>query len=150
RALWRRSSVCAAKSLPLSAFPFRSSGLPTNCETASSQLSKRRRRVSARASACPPAPDEAAKPKAERCTHAIPGLILSVLIQCSQYRDILVGHRDRWQPVQNHCDLKTAQGGDLLTVIISGAGIAGLALALSCHQANIPFLIFEKAPELQP
>jgi len=37
-----------------------------------------------------------------------------------------------------------------LTVIISGAGIAGLALALSCHQANIPFLIFEKAPELQP
>lgn len=37
-----------------------------------------------------------------------------------------------------------------MTVIISGAGIAGLTLALSCHQANIPFVIFEKAPELQP
>lgn len=37
-----------------------------------------------------------------------------------------------------------------MTVIISGAGIAGLTLALSCHHENIPFQIFERAPELQP
>lgn len=35
-------------------------------------------------------------------------------------------------------------------IIISGAGIAGLTLALSCHQAGIPFRIFERAAELKP
>ncbi len=35
-------------------------------------------------------------------------------------------------------------------IIISGAGIAGLALALSCHQAGLPFRIFERAPEILP
>lgn len=35
-------------------------------------------------------------------------------------------------------------------IIISGAGIAGLALALSCHKAGLPFKIFERAPEILP
>jgi 5-methylphenazine-1-carboxylate 1-monooxygenase len=35
-------------------------------------------------------------------------------------------------------------------IIISGAGIAGLALAISCHQAGIAFKIFERAADILP
>jgi 5-methylphenazine-1-carboxylate 1-monooxygenase len=37
-----------------------------------------------------------------------------------------------------------------MTVIIAGAGITGLTLAISCHQAGIPFKIFEQVGELKP
>jgi 2-polyprenyl-6-methoxyphenol hydroxylase-like FAD-dependent oxidoreductase len=37
-----------------------------------------------------------------------------------------------------------------MTVLIAGAGIAGLTLALSCHEAGIPFLVFEQVPVLKP
>jgi 5-methylphenazine-1-carboxylate 1-monooxygenase len=37
-----------------------------------------------------------------------------------------------------------------MTVIIAGAGITGLTLAVSCHQAGIPFRIFEQVSELKP
>ncbi len=37
-----------------------------------------------------------------------------------------------------------------MTVIIAGAGITGLTLAISCHQAGIPFRIFEQVSELKP
>lgn len=37
-----------------------------------------------------------------------------------------------------------------MTVIIAGAGITGLTLAISCHQAGIPFKIFEQVSELKP
>ena len=37
-----------------------------------------------------------------------------------------------------------------MTVIIAGAGIGGLALALSLHQAGIPAVVFESVAALQP
>ncbi len=37
-----------------------------------------------------------------------------------------------------------------MTVIIGGAGITGLTLAISCHQAGIPFKIFEQVSEIKP
>lgn len=37
-----------------------------------------------------------------------------------------------------------------MTVIIAGAGITGLTLAISCHQAGIPFRIFEQVSEIKP
>ena len=37
-----------------------------------------------------------------------------------------------------------------MTVIIAGAGITGLTLAISCHQAGIPFRIFEQVSEIRP
>ncbi len=37
-----------------------------------------------------------------------------------------------------------------MTVIIAGAGITGLTLAISCHQAGIPFKIFEQVSEIKP
>ena len=37
-----------------------------------------------------------------------------------------------------------------MTVLIAGAGIAGLTLGLTCHQLGIPFRIFESAPGLKP
>jgi len=37
-----------------------------------------------------------------------------------------------------------------MTVLISGAGIGGLSLALSLHQVGIPCRIFESVPEIKP
>lgn len=37
-----------------------------------------------------------------------------------------------------------------MTVLISGAGLAGLSLGLSLHQVGIPFQIFEQIPEVKP
>ena len=37
-----------------------------------------------------------------------------------------------------------------MTVVIAGAGIAGLTLGLTCHQIGVPFKIFEAATELKP
>ena len=36
------------------------------------------------------------------------------------------------------------------TVIVAGAGIAGLSLALTCHQIGVPVRVFESVRELQP
>ena len=37
-----------------------------------------------------------------------------------------------------------------MTVLIAGAGIAGLSLALTCQQIGVPFKIFEAVPSLRP
>ena len=37
-----------------------------------------------------------------------------------------------------------------MTVIIAGAGIGGLTLGLSLHQAGIPFRIYEAVEQLAP
>ncbi|MCY6381104.1 flavin-dependent oxidoreductase [Hoeflea prorocentri] len=37
-----------------------------------------------------------------------------------------------------------------MTVLIAGAGIAGLSLALTCEQIGVPFKVFETAEELKP
>ncbi|KIN60660.1 Monooxygenase family protein [Sulfitobacter noctilucae] len=37
-----------------------------------------------------------------------------------------------------------------MTVLINGGGIAGLALALTCHQIGVPFKVFEATPEIKP
>ncbi|MCO6185099.1 FAD-dependent monooxygenase [Rhizobium sp. L1K21] len=37
-----------------------------------------------------------------------------------------------------------------MTVLIAGAGITGLTLAISCQQAGIPFAIFEQVSEIKP
>ncbi len=37
-----------------------------------------------------------------------------------------------------------------MTVLIAGAGIGGLALALALQQRGIDFLAFDAAPELKP
>lgn len=37
-----------------------------------------------------------------------------------------------------------------MTILIAGAGIAGLTLALTCHQLGLPVRIFERAKSLQP
>jgi 2-polyprenyl-6-methoxyphenol hydroxylase-like FAD-dependent oxidoreductase len=39
---------------------------------------------------------------------------------------------------------------DDMTVLIAGAGIGGLTLALSCHQVGIAFQIFEQAEKIEP
>ncbi len=37
-----------------------------------------------------------------------------------------------------------------MTVLIAGGGIAGLSLALTCHQIGVPFKVFESVPEIRP
>ena len=37
-----------------------------------------------------------------------------------------------------------------MTVLVAGAGIGGLTLALSLHQAGVPVRVFESASELRP
>lgn len=37
-----------------------------------------------------------------------------------------------------------------MTVLIAGAGIAGLSLALTCHQIGVPVRVFESASEIKP
>ncbi len=37
-----------------------------------------------------------------------------------------------------------------MTILIAGAGIAGLTLALTCHQLGLPVRIFERSKSLQP
>ncbi len=37
-----------------------------------------------------------------------------------------------------------------MTVLIAGGGIAGLALALTCHQIGVPFKVFEAARTIKP
>lgn len=37
-----------------------------------------------------------------------------------------------------------------MTVLIAGGGISGLTLALSCHQAGIPFRVFEASAQMRP
>jgi len=37
-----------------------------------------------------------------------------------------------------------------MTVLISGGGIAGLTLALTCHQVGVPVQVFESARDLRP
>ena len=36
------------------------------------------------------------------------------------------------------------------TVLIAGGGIAGLSLALTCHQIGVPFKLFESSPVIKP
>ena len=36
------------------------------------------------------------------------------------------------------------------TVLIAGGGIAGLALALTCHQIGVPFRVFESVTQIKP
>jgi 5-methylphenazine-1-carboxylate 1-monooxygenase len=37
-----------------------------------------------------------------------------------------------------------------MTVLIAGGGIAGISLALTCHQIGVPFKVFETIDELKP
>ena len=37
-----------------------------------------------------------------------------------------------------------------MTVLIAGGGIAGLALALTCHEIGVPCRVFESVPEIRP
>ncbi|MDP5349425.1 MAG: FAD-dependent monooxygenase, partial [Paracoccaceae bacterium] len=37
-----------------------------------------------------------------------------------------------------------------MTVLIAGAGIAGLSMGLTLHQLGIPFRIFERVGEMRP
>ena len=37
-----------------------------------------------------------------------------------------------------------------MTILIVGAGIGGLSLALSCHQVGLPFRIFEQSRKIEP
>jgi 2-polyprenyl-6-methoxyphenol hydroxylase-like FAD-dependent oxidoreductase len=37
-----------------------------------------------------------------------------------------------------------------MTILIAGAGIGGLTLALSCHQVGLPFRIFEQSEKIEP
>jgi len=37
-----------------------------------------------------------------------------------------------------------------MTVLIAGGGIAGLALALTCHEIGVPFQVFESVAQIKP
>ena len=37
-----------------------------------------------------------------------------------------------------------------MTVLIAGGGIAGLSLALTCHQMGVPFKVFEAVTHIRP
>ena len=37
-----------------------------------------------------------------------------------------------------------------MTVLIAGGGIAGISLALTCHEIGVPFRVFEAATEVRP
>lgn len=59
--------------------------------------------------------------------------------------------------VPSHADMSnlplTPEELEILTkpkVLISGAGLGGLTLAILLHKAKIPFLVFEKAYEIKP
>ena len=37
-----------------------------------------------------------------------------------------------------------------MTILIAGGGIAGLAVALTCHQIGLPVRVFESVREIKP
>ncbi|MDZ7602460.1 MAG: FAD-binding protein, partial [Hoeflea sp.] len=37
-----------------------------------------------------------------------------------------------------------------MTILVAGAGIAGLTFALTCHQIGIPVRLFEQVDEIRP
>ena len=37
-----------------------------------------------------------------------------------------------------------------MTVIVAGGGIAGMTMALTCHQLNIPVVVHESVEKLEP
>lgn len=41
-------------------------------------------------------------------------------------------------------------GDNKARVIIAGAGIGGLTLAMLLHKANVPFVVLERAQEIKP
>lgn len=46
--------------------------------------------------------------------------------------------------------LHAKRRGRVMTVLIAGGGIAGLALGLTCHQIGVPFKVFEAVQTLRP
>ena len=37
-----------------------------------------------------------------------------------------------------------------MTVIVAGGGIAGMTMALTCHQLDIPVIVHESVAQLEP